>query len=208
MKRRAVPLITESSQVYTFTRRALVLGAAQGSLGAALIGRMAWISIAENERYQLLSESNRVQMQLLPPRRGWVVDRTGQPIAVNRSDFRVDLIPDRLKDPERILAELTRLLDLPPDEVERIKEELERAAGYQPVPVAENLPFEKYAAVTVREPELPGVAPQRGFSRFYPDGPAVGHLVGYVGTANKEEYQAEKIPLLITPGFKIGKEVL
>jgi penicillin-binding protein 2 len=76
MKRRNVPLITESSQVYTFTRAALVLGAAQGTLGAALIGRMAWISIAENERYQLLSESNRVQMQLLPPRRGWVVDRT------------------------------------------------------------------------------------------------------------------------------------
>jgi penicillin-binding protein 2 len=208
MKRRPIPLITESSQVYTFTRRALVLGAAQGTLGAALIGRMAWISIAENERYQLLSESNRVQMQLLPPRRGWVVDRTGQPIAVNRSDFRVDLIPDRLKEPERIIAELTRLLDLPPDEVDRIKRELERAAGYQPVPVAENLPFEKFAAVTVREPELPGVAPQRGFSRFYPDGPAVGHLVGYVGTANKEEYQAEKIPLLITPGFKIGKEGL
>jgi penicillin-binding protein 2 len=62
------------------------------------------------------------------------------------------------------------------------------------VPVAENLPFEKYAAVTVRQPELPGVAPLRGFSRFYPDGAAVGHLVGYVGTPNKEEYEKEKEP--------------
>ncbi len=135
---------------------------------------MAYISIAENERYQLLSESNRVQLRLIPPRRGWIVDRAGQPIAINRSDFRVDLIPDRLKEPDRIIAELTRLLDLPPDEVERIREELKRAAGYQPVPVAENLPFEKYAAVTIRQPELPGVAPLRGFSRFYPDGAAVG----------------------------------
>ena len=48
----------------------------------------------------------------------------------------------------------------------------------------------------------------RGFSRFYPDGPAVGHLVGYVGTASAEEYEKEKNPLLITPGFKIGKEGL
>jgi penicillin-binding protein 2 len=32
--------------------------------------------------------------------------------------------------------------------------------------------------------------------------------VGYVGVANKEEYETEKNPLLITPGFKIGKEGL
>jgi penicillin-binding protein 2 len=209
MRLRARPAITENSQAYTFTRRALVLGGAQGALAALLAGRMGWLSIAENEHYKTLSESNRVQMRLIPPRRGWIVDRAGHPIAINRSDFRVDLIPDRLNDPERILAELTRLLALPAEEVERVREELKRAAGYQPVPVAENLPFEKYAAVTVRLPELPGVAPLRSFSRFYPDGAAVAHLVGYVGTPNKEEYEAEnKAPLLITPGFKIGKEGL
>ena len=48
----------------------------------------------------------------------------------------------------------------------------------------------------------------RGFSRFYPTGPAVGHLVGYVGAASAKEYEKEKNPLLITPGFKIGKEGL
>jgi len=209
MRKRGRPVITQNSQVFTFTRRALVLGAAQGGLGALLAGRMAWLSIAENEHYKTLAESNRVQLRLTPPRRGWIVDRTGQPIAINRSDFRVDIIPDRLQDKDHILTQLTHLLALPPDEIERISEELEKAAGYQPVPVAENLPFEKYAAVTVRLPELPGVSPLRSFSRFYPDGAAVAHLVGYVGTPNKEEYEKEgKSPLLITPGFKIGKEGL
>jgi penicillin-binding protein 2 len=209
MKRRNRPVITESSQVFTFTRRALVLGGLQGAMATALGARMAWLSIAENEHYKLLSESNRVQMRLIPPRRGWIVDRAGQPIAINRSDFRVDLIPDRLKEPDRIVAELTRLLDLPADEVQRIHEELARAAGYQPVPVAENLPFEKYAAVTVRLPELPGVSPLRSFSRYYPEGAAVAHLTGYVGTPSREDYQAEdKNPLLITPGFKVGKDEL
>jgi penicillin-binding protein 2 len=209
MRRRNAPIITENSQAYTFTRRAMVLGAGQGLLAAALAGRMAYISIAENERYNLLSDENRIQMRRIPPRRGWIVDRYGHPIAINRSDFRVDLIPDRLHDTDRILAELTRLLALPPDEVDRIREELKRAAGYQPVPVAENLPFDKYAAVTVRLTELPGVAPLRSFSRFYPDGAAVAHLVGYVGTPNRKEYEAEdKNPLLITPGFKVGKEGL
>ena len=207
MKRLAPPLVTENSQGFTFTRRAMVLGALQGGVAALLAGRMAYISIAENERYALLADSNRVHLQLIPPRRGWIVDRQGQPIAINRSDFRVDLIPDRLKDPDHIIAELTRLLALPMEEVDRIRTALKAASGYQPVPVAENLPFEKFAAVTVRLPELPGVSPMRAFSRFYPDGAAVGHLVGFVGTPNKEEYEAEeKAPLLLTPGFKIGKQ--
>ncbi|HEY6917188.1 MAG TPA: penicillin-binding protein 2, partial [Allosphingosinicella sp.] len=209
MTRRGKPLITENSQSFTFTRRAMVLGGLQAGVAALLAGRVSWLSIAENDRYKLLSEENRFQMVLVPPRRGWIVDRYGKPIAINRSDYRVDLIPDQLKDPERVIAELQQILALPAEEVERIRQELKGAAGYQPVPVAENLPFDKYAAVTVRQPELPGVAPLRGFSRFYPDGAAVGHLVGYVGSANKEEYEAAgKDPLYITPGFKIGKEGL
>ncbi|MFN3944983.1 MAG: penicillin-binding protein 2 [Allosphingosinicella sp.] len=209
MRRRGAPLITENSQAYTFTRRALVLGAAQGGIAALLAARMGYIAVAENERYALLAESNRVQMRLIPPRRGWIVDRFGHPMAVNRSDFRVDLIPDRLEEEERVLAELTEILSLSPEDLERIREGLAQSAGYQPVPVAENLPFEKYAAVTVRLPELPGVAPLRAFSRYYPEGAAVGHLLGYVGTPNREEYEAEdKNRLLITPGFKIGKEGL
>ncbi|HEX4736778.1 MAG TPA: penicillin-binding protein 2 [Allosphingosinicella sp.] len=209
-RKRHRPLITEHSQAFSFTRRAIVLGVGQGALATALGVRMGWLSIAENEHYKLLAESNRVQERLIPPRRGWIVDRYNQPIAINRSSFRVDLIPQRMeKDPTRVLNELTQLIGLTQDDLDRIREGLANAAGYQPVPVAENLPYDKYAAVTVRLSELPGVAPLRSFARFYPEGPAVAHLVGYVGTPSKEEYQAEnKEPLLIAPGFKIGKDEL
>ena len=50
--------------------------------------------------------------------------------------------------------------------------------------------------------------PQRGYSRYYPTGPAVGHLIGYVGAANKEEYEESQNPILVTPGYKIGKDGL
>lgn len=210
MRRRSAPLVTENSQAYTFSRRAFVLGAAQWGLAAALAARMGYISIAQNERYSGLADSNRIHTRLIPPRRGWIVDRYGHPMAVNRSDFRVDLIPDRMEDEDdRVLAELEQILQLSPDEMQRIRTELARAAGFQPVAVAENLSFEKYAAVTVRLPELPGVSPLRAFSRFYPEGAAIGHLIGYVGTPNQADYQAEdRNPLLITPGFKVGKEGL
>jgi penicillin-binding protein 2 len=201
-------IASEQSQSYSFTRRALMLGGAQATVGLMLAGRMTWLAVAENERYQLLSESNRVNMTLVPPRRGWIVDRHGAPIANNRTDFRVDLIPDRLIDRDKVLAELSRILSLPPEEVERIKTDLKHARGMQPVQVMENLDWERFAAVSVRLPELPGVAPTRGFARSYPAGAAVAHLTGYVGAASAAQYQKTKDPLFVTPGFKLGKDGL
>ena len=110
-----------------------------------LAGRMAWLSIAQNERYTMLSESNRVNMTLLPPRRGWIVDRHGVPIANNRTDFRVDIIPDRLRDKERVLPLLGRILQLPPEEIERIgrslidRRRLGRRIARARVPIAAHL---------------------------------------------------------------------
>lgn len=204
------PNMTEASQGYTFSRRAWLLGTAQGAVGLMLAGRMGWLAIHDNEHYTALAESNRVNMTLVPPRRGWLIDRHGAPIANNRTDFRVDIIPDRLPDTERerVLASLARLLRLEPDDLERIRIDLDRAAGFQPVQVAEKLDWERYAAVGLHLPELPGVAPTQGFARNYPGGAAVAHLTGYVGAPTAEQYKESKDPLLVTPGFKLGKDGL
>ncbi len=201
-------IATQAQQGYTFSRRAWLLGAGQLAMGGLLAGRMAWLSIAENERYNLLSESNRVNLTLIPPRRGWLVDRHGHPIADNRTDFRVDLIPDRLVDVDKTLGALRQLLALTDDDMLRIRADLKHAAGFQPVKVAENVGWERFAAVQVRQPELPGVAPTRGFARNYPAGAAVAHLTGYVGVATAEQYKENKDRLLLTPGFKLGKDGL
>ena len=200
--------ISGAMQEMTFTRRATVIGGLQIGVGVLLAARMAYISVAENERYKLLSESNRVNLTLVPPRRGWLIDRNGKPIANNKTDFRVDIIPDRLRDREKTVATLAELLSLDQEELERINRELEQASSFQPVQVATGLDWEEYAAVSVRLPDLPGVSPRQGFSRNYPSGPAIGHLVGYVGIASAEDYKANPDPILITPGYKIGKDGL
>ena len=175
--------ITTAHQSITFSRRIMLLGGAQAAVGALLIGRMGWLAIAQNQKYQLLSESNRVQLIPVPPRRGWIIDRNGKPIAINKASFRVDLIPQQIVDGPKVIAELQHLMSLPPDEVERITRELAASRGFQPVSVGDNVPYEQYAAITVRLPDLPGVAASRGFTRFYPGGSTVGQLVGYVGAA-------------------------
>ena len=201
-------LVTEAQQRLSFTRRALVLGGAQGAIGLVLAARMGWLSIWEHDKYAALAEGNRARSTLIPPRRGWIVDRHGKPIAINRSDFRVDLIPDLLVDKKREIALLQQLLALDDEDIERLHDNLGKAAGFQPVQVAEDLDYDHFARVNLRLPDLPGVAPSRGFSRFYPAGAAVAHLTGYVGSASAEDYKKDPNPLLLTPGFKIGKQGL
>ncbi len=192
----------------SFDRRTLLLGGFQGGIATLLAVRMGWLGLAENAKYRTLSESNRVNLTLIPPRRGWILDRHGAPLASNRADFRVDLIPERLRDAGATIATLGTLLGLDAVTQQDLNDKLDRAHGYAPVEVAAKLTSEQYAAISVRLPELPGVVAQRGFSRFYPTGPSVGHLVGYVGPASAEEYERERNPLLITPGFRIGKDGL
>ncbi len=206
--RRTTDLVSHSTLANAYDRRSFVIGTAMGGVGMLLAVRMGYIAIAENEKYTLESESNRVNLSLIPPRRGWILDRNGAPLASNRADFRVDVIPERLPNRERTVAVLTEILGLDPNTVADINKRIEDARGFQPVEVATGIGYEQFAAISVRLPDLPGVVPQRGFSRYYPTGPSVGHLVGYVGPASAEEYEKDGNPLLITPGYKIGKDAL
>lgn len=200
--------VSHGTLANSFDRRSVVVGGVQGGIAVLLAARMGYIALFENERYQTLSESNRVNLSLIPPRRGWILDRHGVPLATNRTDFRVDLVPERLVDADRTLQELGAILKLTPVQLQDLSDKIHRSRGFQPVEVATKLDFDAYSAISVRLPEMPGVIPQRGFLRHYPTGPAVAHLIGYVGPASAEDYEQDHNPLLITPGYKVGKDGL
>jgi penicillin-binding protein 2 len=190
----------------SFERRSFLIGGLQTGLGVLLAVRMGWIALVQNEKYETAAESNRVNLTLIPPRRGAILDRNNAQLASNRIEFRVDVVPNRLVNTERTLAELGRLLALTPVQLQDLKDKIDKDQGSQPVEVATGLPPGAYDRVLVRLPDLPGVIAQQGFTRWFPTGPSVGHLLGYVGPASAEDYDKERNPLLITPGFKIGKD--
>src|SRR3546814_7488407 len=107
-------------------------------------------------------------------------------MANNRVSLRIDIIPDRLHDKDFVLGQLETLLNLDGDTMQRIRHDLKSSSGFQPVAVKEDVSEAEYASVLVRLPDLPGIAPARGFARYYPTGAAVGHLIGYVGAPNAE----------------------
>ena len=197
---------SEVERQQSFTRRAILLGGGMGLVGAMLTARMAYLSIFEGERYQLASEENRVQLQLIPPRRGWIVDRNGKPLALNKPDYRLELVPEQIVDLDAVLAQIAKVLPLSFEDELRIRADIAIQPGYMPVEVARDLDWPAFAALNVQVADVAGLQPVQAFSRVYPDGEQFAHLIGYVGTPTPEQYKLQKDPLLIFPGFRIGKD--
>lgn len=189
-----------------FSRRALLLGAGMAATGALLAARMAWLAVFEGETYQLRAQENRIQDRLIPPRRGWIVDRHGKPIALNRPDYRLELRPAEIEDLDATLVAIRAVIDIDLAEDARIRNDCATQPSFMPVVVRQNLSWPEFSACNVRLATLPGVTPVQSFSRFYPEADRFAHLIGYVGAPTPEQYREEKNPLLIYPGFRIGKD--
>jgi penicillin-binding protein 2 len=189
-----------------FTRRLMLLGGLQAGVGALLLGRMGWLALAENERYALAAEENRVDLRLIPPRRGWIVDAHGEPLAINRPAYAVELVPALAGDVPRALDQLATVLPLDAEECARLAAEAAKLPPSGVLQVASDIGWEAFAALNVQFADMPGLQPVRTFVRSYPDGEAFGHVLGYVGPPTREQFLETRDPLYMFPGFRIGKE--
>ncbi|MDX1738909.1 MAG: penicillin-binding protein 2, partial [Alphaproteobacteria bacterium] len=196
----------EKDRAKLFNRRAAMLIGGKLALLTGLAGRMYYLQVVESERYQLMAEDNRVNFRLLPPLRGFIVDRAGDYLAINIENYQVILIPEQanqnssLKD---VLAKLATLIDLEEHEIRRILKEASRRRAFVPITVRQNLSWGEVGRLVVNTPDLPGVHMEVGQTRHYPYGESMAHVIGYVGAVAEEDLTGD--PLLELPGFKIGK---
>lgn len=185
------------------TRRSLVVGAGAGLIFLTLSGRLAWLQVAQGSKYRTLAENNRINVKILPPLRGQIVDRFGVPLADNTRNFRVVITPEQAKPLKTVLAALAEKLSLRDDEVARILKEAKQAPSFATIEVRDYLNWEQVATIEVNLPDLPGVAIEEGWARLYPFAEGTAHLVGYVGAPSKDDGTED--PLLRVPGFRVGK---
>jgi penicillin-binding protein 2 len=194
---------TEGNRYKMFSRRSAMLLGGKFSLFALLAGRMYYLQVIESDQYQMLAEENRISLRLLPPPRGRVIDRFGIELANNRQNYRVVLVPEQTQTVEGTLASLERIFKIEDHQRKRILREVGRKRAFVPVTVSENLSWEQFARINVHTPDLPGILPDVGETRYYPYGAAFAHVVGYVGAVNEAEINDD--PMLQLPGFRIGK---
>lgn len=189
-----------------FTRRALLVGGAQVGLFGALGARMYDLQVLQADRYALLAEDNRINMRLIPPPRGEIFARNGEPVAINELNYRVQIVPEQAGDVASVLANLDRIVALAPEQVARVMEDAGHQRSFLPVVVAEKLSWAQVAAIEVNAPDLPGVSIDLGYRRIYPAGSPMGHLTGYVAPPRPEDLNGD--PLLELPDFRVGRNGL
>jgi penicillin-binding protein 2 len=186
-----------------FSRRAALLVGGQLGLFGLLAGRLYWLQVVESEKYQVLSDTNRISLRLLPPVRGKILDRRGEALAVNRPNYRIVLIPELTGNAATTLDVLGNLLSIGETDRRRILRDVARKRRFVPIVVKDNLTWDEVSRVAVNTQDLPGVQFDVGFSREYPLGSDLAHLVGYVAPPAEADLTGD--PLLELPDFRIGR---
>lgn len=193
----------DSTRYKTFTRRTAMIAGGKLVILSVLVGRMYQLQVIEADRYATLAEENRISLRLLLPRRGRIIDRQGTPLAMNRENFRVQLVAENARNVEATLDELTRYIPLTDLDRQRIMKEVRRRRRFVPITIRENLEWEDVAKLEVNSIDLPGIGIDVGQSREYPYRADAVHILGYVGAVTEQELTGE--PLLDHPDFRIGK---
>ena len=165
--------------------------------------RLRQLQILDSSEYRLLSDENRLSVQLVAPVRGTIYDRFGTPIAGNRENLRVIVVPAFCKDLAATLATLSTIVTVSDADKDRVLRHARRQSGYLPILVAEGLTWRQFALLNVLAPQLPGVQTDMAQVRTYSHARSMAHAVGYVGMAAKGE--VEDNPVTRLPGFRIGK---
>lgn len=194
----------DSVRYRTFTRRTAILSAGTAGLFALLTGRVFQLSVLQREQFAMMAEDNRINLQLLAPRRGRIYDRFGVELAKTAQNFRLLLIPERTKNPKAALERVAQIIPLSPQRISRVLKDIARSKPFNPVLVAEGLTWDDFSKINLDAPELPGFEPDVGELRSYPFGPWLSHVLGYV--AGPTDHDIEEEPeLLSLPGFRIGR---
>lgn len=159
-------------------------------LSAIVITRLMQLQIVQYEHFSAQSQGNRIRIEPVPPTRGLILDRHGRVLAENQASFDLELIPEQVPDLDATLQSLTDLGLLEPDDLPDIRLDIAAHRRFDTVSIRRRLNEEELARFAINRPFFEGVDIQARLSRHYPHGPALAHVLGYVGGISADDQRS------------------
>ena len=160
-----------------------------GTLGlcsVALLARALDLQVIDHAFYQQQGDARFVREIPIATSRGMITDRNGEPLAISSPVESIWGNPkELLKAPARLPA-LARALGIPQDE---LTSRLSQRAGKEFVYLKRRINPDEAARILALG--IPGVASQREYRRFYPQGEAVAHVLGFTNIDDRGQEGVE-----------------
>lgn len=145
------------------------------------------IQIVHFHRYTTLADENRIKIIPIPPKRGIIYDRNGIAIALNRTIYQLEIIPENTNNLNHTIHELKLLLNLSDSEIIQFEKKRKRSSKFIALPIKINLTEEQQARFAVNQFRFSGVTIKGHQRRYYPYGSILTHVVGYVAKINDKD---------------------
>ncbi|MBI4589879.1 MAG: PASTA domain-containing protein [Candidatus Rokubacteria bacterium] len=189
--------------------RALILSTLFACALLALIGRLAFLQIVKHEELARLAERQRSKTIVLRPKRGPVLDRHGQALAVSSHAESLFALPARVGDPEGVAERLAPLLNEAPEEV-RKRLATDRAFVWVKRKLSPSL------AQAIRTLGEPGLGFVQESLRLYPNRELAAQVLGFEGVDGRglegierawDSHLAGETGLALVERDALGREV-
>jgi len=173
-RRERMPARSRAHAGFDLHKRMWVIAAALGFGSVVLVGRAMQLQVVDRGFYQQQGDARFVRELPIVASRGMITDRNGEPLAISSPVESVWVNPkDLLRAPERI-PELADALGIPRDE---LANRLSARADKEFVYLKRRMNPDDAARIVALG--IPGVSSQREFRRFYPQGEAMAHILGF-----------------------------
>lgn len=163
-----------------------------------------YLQVLRNEHYRQLSEENRIREAIVKAPRGLVLDRNRRILAENRPSFSIILRREGIADLTATLEKIRRIPFLNIDTVVTGLAKYKSLPSHVPIVVKEDAGPAEVAFIEARRLELPELAVQVEFKRYYPSPQAVSPVLGYVSEVSEAQLHQSSFKTL-RPGDLVGQ---
>ena len=143
-----------------------------------LTGRLIKLMVFESEYYQELADDLHERERSIKAARGKIIDASGTVLATNRTVCTISVVHSQIKEPERVIEESCKELELPE---ETVRKRVEKYSSIERIKTN----VEKEIGDRIRAYQLEGVKIDEDFKRYYPYGSLASKVLGFTGSDNQ-----------------------